>query len=200
MILGLFIAWSASLSLSATPIPIRAEYILKLEPNNETLSVQLNLSNLKANSIIFQIERAYGCDSEDHYANSIQNLVAHAANGTRLPLKRTQNRQWKVDIGDLPCMILEYQADLSCTLTDDHYHSTVTDEYVYINGNQIFIYPLEMDNTDITVQIKSPTEGMLQTTKLQRIIQFFTCFWRLQDSFHCCRFHKRYSGHTLGTR
>ncbi len=156
MVLGLFIVWTASLSLSATSTPIRAEYIIKLEPNNETLTVQLNLSNLKVGSIIFQIERAYDYGSENLYANSTQNLVARDANGNRLPLKRTQNRQWKADIGDSPCMTLEYQADLSRTLTDDHYHSIVTDEHAYLNGNQIFIYPLEMDNTGITVQIKSP--------------------------------------------
>ena len=156
MVMGLFIVWTASLSMSATPTPIRAEYILKLEPNNEMLAVLLNLSNLKVGSIILQIEPAYSCGSENHYANSIQNLVSRDANGTRLPLKRTQSRQWKIDIGNSSYVTVEYQVDLSRTVTDDHYHSIVAAEYAYLNGNQIFVYPLQMDSAHITVQIESP--------------------------------------------
>ena len=135
---------------------IKAGYIIKIEPKNEMLSVQLHLSNLKGDTTLFQMDRGSGGAPENHYADSIHNLEACDADGNRLTIEQVQNRQWKVESGHSTYLNLEYQADLSRTEPNDHYHSIIANKYAYLLGNQIFIYPLEEADADIIVRIEAP--------------------------------------------
>ena len=134
---------------------IKTGYIVKIKPKNEMLAVQLHLSNLKGGTTL-QIEGGSGGAPENHYADSIHNLEGCDADGNRLTVEQVQNRQWKVDTRHSASLKLEYQADLSRTHPNDHYHSIIADKYAYLLGNQIFIYPLDIEDADITVRIEAP--------------------------------------------